>query len=979
MSLLCVCSSVVNESDSVCVLERVAEEVLKTQSLQQVGTVIAQCVDELNMSGSAVVRFSSAALTLFLQDNYTGPPVDRSNITVSSLLQETLITKDEERTSELQKKPKKILTDTNDTEKEVVQTHPIMKAAKRGDASTDLNRAIRSTLCINGETPYRWIQSPLLLLCAYAAMRNSQKKYSDVPLCGVVEMRTVTALQEMFDITTTTLHEQMTHLSKQLGVVCDALETCGCADVAAQIQVERAHAHMHYHEYRIARECVANGMRCVGVNVTLTGAMGKRTKFQQSSLPQLTVQIHPYEHGENLFSTTTRGIEDDGEKATKNNVKQSDAMDTPHSSDNYDSSDGSESTGDAIASMSNEDIHNQCSMFFLNMNPLENKHEDDIPKEVVLEDDTLLQQIVFDTENNETLPPSSLSPIAQALVLAHVRCKLISSPNNQLLVEEMIAFIDVVLAHVQSYSIQVYALLLKTRLEKTHTRRLHRSTQQLADIGDLFMRDIVVAAERIHDHHLVNTSPSWKILSELAQRYITIGLARDALEIYIRLEMWDGVIAAHQLLGEEETAEKIVRARLDLDPNDPSLWCALGEITRKEEHFEKAFEVSGGKMAKPMRALGLMLLHQAEHANTSRNVIEKEKYLKAMDCFQKSLALNSFQSSLWFSLGCSAMRVEDFATATNAFRRRIDLDDNDFESWNNLANGYMKLGQRKRAYYAFHQATKQAYDNWKVWENFSVVCVAVNKTAECIRAVERVLDIRGKYTDWKVIAALTHKLLNPKETRDNCRETTRKLEKNSHGDQSDNDYEEDDNVLESNEVKDNEEEKSLELRESFPFELTPEELHKQQSHVVDILEKMQTANVSDFRVWMVAARFYNRLGLHDQAKTVRRLAYQILKSVPAWEKSEASSANLVDCIEDMVTATVNMRKEEEETASLFSDEQKTFYRKKFNSTKLIVKGVVKTLKGVVDKKECDEGVKEQSDRAQKILDIIMENIEELSN
>ena len=51
------------------------------------------------------------------------------------------------------------------------------------------------------------------------------------------------------------------------------------------------------------------------------------------------------------------------------------------------------------------------------------------------------------------------------------------------------------------------------------------------------------------------------------QRYITIGLHRDALVLYERLELWEGVIAAHQLLNQDKTAERIVRARIDVEPD----------------------------------------------------------------------------------------------------------------------------------------------------------------------------------------------------------------------------------------------------------------------------------------------------------------------------------------------------------------------------------------------------------------------------
>ena len=68
----------------------------------------------------------------------------------------------------------------------------------------------------------------------------------------------------------------------------------------------------------------------------------------------------------------------------------------------------------------------------------------------------------------------------------------------------------------------------------------------------------------------------------------------------------------------------------------------------------------------------------------------------------RCLSLNKLQAGVWFSLGCAAMRIDDFAASTRAFRRKVEIDDADFESWNNLANGYVKTGDRRRAYFAFH-------------------------------------------------------------------------------------------------------------------------------------------------------------------------------------------------------------------------------------------------------------------------------------
>jgi len=67
-----------------------------------------------------------------------------------------------------------------------------------------------------------------------------------------------------------------------------------------------------------------------------------------------------------------------------------------------------------------------------------------------------------------------------------------------------------------------------------------------------------------------------------------------------------------------------------------------------------------------------------------------------------AVAINHHQAGVWFSLGCAAMRIDNYEIVTEAFRRKLEIDSDDFEGWNNLGNGYLKLGKKRRALLAFH-------------------------------------------------------------------------------------------------------------------------------------------------------------------------------------------------------------------------------------------------------------------------------------
>ena len=51
-------------------------------------------------------------------------------------------------------------------------------------------------------------------------------------------------------------------------------------------------------------------------------------------------------------------------------------------------------------------------------------------------------------------------------------------------------------------------------------------------------------------------------------------------------------------------------------------------------------------------------------------------------------------------------------------------------------------------------AIKCSFDNWKVWENYSLVGSDCGQFSEVIRAAHRILDLRGKWEDEMVSLCL---------------------------------------------------------------------------------------------------------------------------------------------------------------------------------------------------------------------------------
>ena len=88
----------------------------------------------------------------------------------------------------------------------------------------------------------------------------------------------------------------------------------------------------------------------------------------------------------------------------------------------------------------------------------------------------------------------------------------------------------------------------------------------------------------------------------------------------------------------------------------------MGDMKKDESFYERAWEESGHKCARAMRSLG-------------RALFFKSKYVEAIECFNKGLAINRLYSDAWFTCGCAHMRLEQFDKAIYAFGNVVSIDE----------------------------------------------------------------------------------------------------------------------------------------------------------------------------------------------------------------------------------------------------------------------------------------------------------------
>ena len=103
---------------------------------------------------------------------------------------------------------------------------------------------------------------------------------------------------------------------------------------------------------------------------------------------------------------------------------------------------------------------------------------------------------------------------------------------------------------------------------------------------------------------------------EYAEMLISLGLVREALPIFEELELWNNLIDCYCLLEKKSVATNLIKKRLEEQPEDPRLWCALGDVTLNEDCYLKAWEVSGRRFGRAQRSLGRSAYNKGEYVRS---------------------------------------------------------------------------------------------------------------------------------------------------------------------------------------------------------------------------------------------------------------------------------------------------------------------------------------------------------------------------
>ena len=418
---------------------------------------------------------------------------------------------------------------------------PLLHASADDKFITSLHTACHSILSLDGEDVFDQSAHPHLLTLAHLILVRHSQHISRTRSAGWWTLRLLAIHHAMMETNTATIKQHLDRLiPATLSTYAPPLQytapTALTALLAAKLRIELSALQLEYWQYDAAETCLETAQSVCGLSVSVTGVMGKRTKWQQDKKSQLVVTAEG-----------NRRTQQAGEEEAKESKE--------------------------IEGWTQDDDEKDDERF--------------MPGVQQLDSDVLLTSLALDQQ----LASMPLSAVQRALLLALSNFLTTAASTHITLHERQLAYLHTILAtHSQrSWSIEQSALYHQSILELDDKHKQDRALQQLEDMCQLRPTttthstdpDADAAAERrvrMEDVYVSGLLAVWRVKLAVGGRFERLGLLRSALDLYNSMGWMDGIIEMNVALQRRSVAEQLIQSRLTTAPT-PKLYCLLADLT----------------------------------------------------------------------------------------------------------------------------------------------------------------------------------------------------------------------------------------------------------------------------------------------------------------------------------------------------------------------------------------------------------------
>ncbi|GAV52841.1 hypothetical protein ZYGR_0AI01230 [Zygosaccharomyces rouxii] len=323
------------------------------------------------------------------------------------------------------------------------------------------------------------------------------------------------------------------------------------------------------------------------------------------------------------------------------------------------------------------------------------------------------------------------------------------SPAKDPMVEEELSAVIYRIIHQdgpKNYGIFSRALWERSVVETLKARTVERGLLQMqALVEELGLRigtkllshddNTENPPSRLKYIHQLPFIPRWELDTLLAEKYMSLGVLKSAVEIYERLHLACEAALCYAAVGDERQAEAIILKRISENPKDARAISILGDIRQDPNLWEQSWKI--GKYVNAKNSLAKYYYQPPPSSGLTRNLGTVLRHLN------DSLRRYPLNFEIWYFYGCVGLESGKMELAAEAFSRCVALDPIHGAAWSNLSAAYVEMNKLKEAFSCLKQAVStDARKNWRIWENFMLVAMKLNEWQDVLLACKNLVTIK---------------------------------------------------------------------------------------------------------------------------------------------------------------------------------------------------------------------------------------------
>jgi tetratricopeptide (TPR) repeat protein len=529
----------------------------------------------------------------------------------------------------------------------------------------------------------------------------------------------------------------------------------GPDQVASRVWLEWGLAQHHFECAGKGKECFKKAMALARLECTLTGAMGKRTKYQRTDHAQLYVNVrsalavgmveektYDSKRIEEACLVDSEGNyinQEDKDMATKATVSVTEGEGVVEGAEGTEEEGKEEKNkaweiGRRMVQTVGEEGH-EAAAREVSLNEAAASIQDE---NILFENGPKFSEKRQDDQSDEC------HPLDQAIILSLCLDVSNSNPTDGLTTEEMFPYVRKVLDQPRNWMIHSTGLMERSWLEFEKRKTMDRALMQIQALLDqhttrltIFqsteqsIQDSAPAQDRVKYATALVYPAQYELKRDLANKYMSCGVFDSALHLFREIELWDEVIKCYQLMSKPFRAEMVVREQLKVQGKTPYLICILGDLTQKVEYYEEAWVLSNGRFARAKRTWANKCFDEGDFEGCFRHM-------------EDALEVQPFVTRGWYLKGVAGMALKRWDSALEAFHRALNQDDDLAEAWSNVGAIHLHNSAPEKALIALEEAMRRKRGCFKIQENILAASLQCCDFQRCIRCMNYLLMLHEK-------------------------------------------------------------------------------------------------------------------------------------------------------------------------------------------------------------------------------------------